>query len=90
MFLQPEPERKRRGRKRKYDRRIDAEVLEALPVGEMELMLYSTVQRIRVRSVLAVARFLKGLPVRAVWCEMFLPDHTWSRPRLILATETDL
>jgi hypothetical protein len=21
---------------------------------------------------------------------MFLPDHTWSRPRLILATETDL
>ena len=37
-----------------------------------------------------MARFLKGIPVRAVWCEMRQPDHTWSRPRLILATETDL
>jgi hypothetical protein len=90
LFLPPEPEPKRRGRKRKYGRRIDPAVLEALPVQERELMLYGTLQRIRVRSVLAVARFLKGLPVRAVWCEMFLPDHTWSRPRLILATETDL
>ncbi len=25
-----------------------------------------------------------------MWCEMFLPDHTWSLLRLILATETDL
>lgn len=90
LFLPPEPEPKRRGRKRKYGRRIDPAVLEVLPVQEMELMLYGTVQRIRVRSALAVARFLKGVPVRAVWCEMFLPDHTWSRPRLILATETDL
>ena len=90
LFLPPEPEPKRRGRKRKYGRRIDAEILEALPVQEMELMLYGTVQPIRVRSVRAVARFLKGLPVRAVWCEMFLSDHTWSRPRLILATETNL
>ena len=90
LFLPPEPEPKRRGSKRKYGRRIDAEILEALPVQEMELMLYGTVQPIRVRSVRAVARFLKGLPVRAVWCEMFLFDHTWSRPRLILATETNL
>ncbi len=53
-------------------------------------MLYRKRQQIRVRSVLAVARFLNGLPVRAVWCEMLLSDHTWSRPRLILATETSL
>jgi hypothetical protein len=90
LFLPPEPEPKRRGRKRKYGLRIDAVMLETLPVQERELMLYGKVQPVRVRSVLAVARFLKGLPVRAVWCEMFLPDHTWSRPRLILATETDL
>ena len=44
----------------------------------------------RVRSTIAVARFLKGLPVRVVWCEMLQSDNTWSRPRLILATETDL
>ncbi|MBK8387450.1 MAG: transposase [Candidatus Accumulibacter sp.] len=90
LFLPPEPEPKRRGRKRKYGQRVDAAMLETLPVQEMELMLYGKVQPVRVRSVIAVARFLKGLPVRAVWCEMFLPDHTWSRPRLILATETDL
>ena len=44
----------------------------------------------RLRSVIAIARFLKGLPVRAVWCEMHQDDGTWSRPRLILATETGL
>ncbi|MBK8386618.1 MAG: transposase [Candidatus Accumulibacter sp.] len=90
LFLPPQPEPKRRGRKRKYGQRVDAAMLETLPIQEMELMLYGKVQPVRVRSVFAVARFLKGLPVRAVWCEMFLPDHTWSRPRLILATETDL
>ena len=28
--------------------------------------------------------------LRAVWCEMLQSDSTWSRPRLVLATETDL
>lgn len=62
-----------------------ADMCEALPIQEMELMLYGKVQRIRLRSVIAVARILKGVPVRAVWCEMSLPDQTWSRLRLILA-----
>ena len=48
------------------------------------------VVRVRLGSVIAIARFLKGLPVRAVWCEMRQDDGTWSRPRLILATETGL
>ena len=80
----------RRGRKRKYGQRVDAAALDALPVQQTELTLYGKAQWVRVRSTLAVARFLKALPVRAVWCEMRQPDHTWSRPRLILATETDL
>lgn len=90
LFLPPEPEPKRRGRKRKYGRRIDAALLAALSAQEMELTLYGKSQRVRLRSVIAVARFLKGLPVRAVWCEMQQDDDTWSRPRLILATETGL
>lgn len=53
-------------------------------------MLYGKMQQVRLRSVIAVARFLKGVPVRAVWCEMRQDDSTWSRPRLILATETAL
>ncbi|MGB5010982.1 MAG: transposase, partial [Candidatus Dechloromonas phosphoritropha] len=90
LFLPPEPEPKRRGRKRKYGRRIDATMLDALPMTEMKLTLYGKSQRVRLRSVIAIARFLKGLPVRAVWCEMHQDDGTWSRPRLILATETGL
>lgn len=90
LFFLPQPEPPRRGRKRKYGLRIDAAVLDALPVKELELTLYGHAQPVRLRSVIAVARFLKGLPVRVVWCEMRQADNTWSRPRLILATETDL
>lgn len=90
LFLPPEPEPKRRGRKRKYGRRIDAALLDTFQITEVELTLYGKAQPVRIRSTIAVARFLKGLPVRVVWCEMRQNDGTWSRPRLILATETDL
>lgn len=90
LYLLPAPEPKRRGPKRKYGQRIDAALVDTLPVRQVELTLYGKAQWVRVRSTLAVARFLKGLPVQAVWCEMRQPDNTWSRPRLILATETDL
>jgi hypothetical protein len=90
LFLPPEAEPKRRGRKRKYGQRIDAAMLESLSATVLELILYGKAQSVRIRSTIAVARFLKGVPVRAVWCEMRQPDNTWSRPRLILATETDL
>ena len=90
LCLPPEPEPKRRGPKRKYGQRVDAALRDRLPTQEMELWLYGKLQRVRIRSVIAMARFLKGLPVRAVWCEVHLDDGTWSRPRLILATETEL
>jgi hypothetical protein len=90
LCLPPEPEPKRRGPKRKYGLRIDGAMRDLLPAQEMELMLYGKVQRVRIRSVIAVARFLRGVLVRAVWCEMDQDDGTWSRPRLILATETHL
>ncbi|WP_297461957.1 transposase [Ferrovum sp.] len=90
LYLQPEPEPKRRGPKRKYGERLDMAMLDTLPAQERNLMLYGKMQSVRLRSVIAVARFLKGVPVRAVWCEMRQDDNTWSRPRLILATETEL
>ncbi len=90
LYFPPQPEPPRRGRKRKYGQRIDATVLAALPVTELELTLYGHAQPVRIRSAIAVARFLKGLQVRVVWCEMRQADNTWSRPRLILATETEL
>ena len=90
LYFPPQPERPRRGRKRKYGQRIDAAVLAALPAKKMELTLYGKAQPVRIRSAIAVARFLRGLPVRVVWCEMRQADNTWSRPRLLLATETEL
>jgi len=90
LYFLPQPEPPRRGRKRKYGLRIDAAALEALPVQTLELTLYGKAQPVRLRSAIAVARFLKGLPVRVVWCEMRQADNTWSRPRLILATETQV
>lgn len=90
LYLPAEPQPKRWGLKRKYGQRVDAAMRDLLPTQEMALWLFGKMQRVRIRSVIAVARFLKGLPVRAVWCEMHQNDGTWSRPRLILTTETDL
>lgn len=90
LFLAPEPEPKRRGRKRKYGVRLLAEEIAALPARELDLPLYGKWQRVRLRSTVALARFLKGVPVRAVWCEMRQDDGTWSRARLLIATETQL
>lgn len=87
LFLPPLPEPPRRGRKRKYGPRLDPSTL---PSTELELPLYGKVQKVRLRSTVAVARFLRGLTVRVVWCEIQQPDQTWSRPRLLLATETHL
>ena len=44
---------------------------------------------VRLRLSIAVARLLKGLPMRAAWCAMRQSDNTWPRPRLLLA-ETNL
>lgn len=92
LFLPPQTSGKAgRGRPRKYGQRLTSEAIAALPVLEMSLTLYGKAQKLRVRSALALARFLNGRPVRAVWCEFYDADKgTWSKPRLLLATETEL
>ena len=53
--------------------------------------VYGKEQLVRLRNVVAMARFLKGKLVRAVWCEFYDADkQRWSKARLLLATETDL
>ena len=92
LFLSPTvPTSARRGRPRRYGQRLTAEVVATLPITELSISLYSQEQRIRLRSVVALARFLKGIPVRAVWCQFFdAKKQTWSKPRLLLATEIEL
>jgi len=92
LFLRPAPSTvPRRGRRRIYGQRLDAAAFNALPLTELTLTLYGKRQLIRLRSVVALARFLKATPVHAVWCQFFdEKDNAWSTPRLLLATETDL
>ncbi len=80
-----------RGRPRKYGIKMTPEAILALPVTELKLTLYGKEQWVRLRSVVAMARFLKGAQVRAVWCEFHDMDkQCWSKARLLLATETEL
>ena len=92
LFLPPlPPAGKRRGRPRKYGQRLTPAMIATLPATTLSLFLYGQEQTVRLRSVVALARFLKATPVCAVWCEFFDPDqNTWSKPRLLLATETAL
>ena len=67
------------------------EAIQALPYQHLTLTLYGKPQAVRLRSTIALARFLKGVPVRAVGCEFYDADkQTWSKPRLLLATEIKL
>ena len=63
LFLQPvallEPGR---GRPRKYGVKMTADAILALPETEVKLTLYGKEQLVRLRSVLAMARILKGAP----------------------------
>lgn len=72
-----------RGRPKIYGVKMTSEAIQALPVTELKLMLYGKEQLIRLRSVVAMARFLKGTPVRAVWCSFYDADkQRWSKARL--------
>ena len=74
-----------------YRERLSAAAVADLPVTGLCLSLYGQEQLLRLRSVVARARFLKGTPVRAVWCQFFdARKKTWTKPRLLLATETEL
>ena len=92
LFLPPvAPSRPRRGRPRKYGQRVTPAMIAALPTTTQSLFLYGKQQTVRLRTLVLLARFLKATPVRAVWCEFFDPEkNTWSKPRLLLATETAL
>ena len=81
-----------RGRSRKYGEKFTPEQVEHLHRWMATLHIYGKEQRVRLRSILAKARFLNGRLVRAVWCE-FENDHKpgqWKTAGLLLSTDTAL
>ena len=92
LFLPPEEMSVRgRGRRRIYGQKLTREVVDALPAAELILNLYGKEQKVRLRSVVAKARFLRGIMVHAVWSEFFDEDKKeWGKRHLLLATEIGL
>jgi hypothetical protein len=92
LFLEP-PEVKThaRGRPRIYGQKLTRENVDALPTTERTLHIYGKEQKVRLRSIVAKVRFLKGLKVCAVWSEIFDDvKGAWGKRHLLLATETNL
>jgi hypothetical protein len=78
-----------RGRPRLYGARIDAATTAALPVSTHRIAGYGG-RSARLRHVVCRPRFLKGVIVRAVWCELEKRSGGWARARLLLSTDPAL
>jgi hypothetical protein len=90
LYARPEASAKRgRGRPRRYGRRYTKAVRESLPVQEAALEIYGKRQLVRYQEVEALARFLKGRAVKAIWC-WFVAEGKETKPRLLLCTDTNL
>ena len=85
LFLEPlKVNNRARGRPQKYGQKLTPEVVDALPATVMTFSLYGKEQKVRLRSILAKVRFLKGLTVCAVWSEIFDDDKkSWGKRHLL-------
>ena len=89
LFRLPAPRRPRtRGRRRLYGEKICSETVAGLPVSIHRIAGYSG-RLARLRHVVCRPRFLQGVIVRAVWCELEKPGG-WAKPRLLLSTNPAL
>ncbi len=77
------------GRPRRYGARIDAATAAALPASCHRIAGYGG-RTARLRNVLCRPRFLKGVIVRAVWCELEKRGGGWAKERLLLSTDPTL
>ena len=90
LFRLPPPRAPgRRGRPRLYGAKIDAEAVALLPASFHRIGGYGG-RVARLRDVLCRPRFLRGVIVRAVWCELQKRGGGWVKPRLLLSTDTSL
>jgi len=87
LFHQPKPKKqKTKGRPRKYGNKLTSKSVARLPKRMAQLTIYGGCKDVTYRSTRCLARFLKGVPVIAVWC--LLPNaKNWT---LILSTDLTL
>jgi hypothetical protein len=89
LFALPPPRQPgRRGRPRLYGARLDADTVAALPASVHAIAGYAG-RSARLRHAVCRPRFLKGVIVRAVWCEL-AKGSGWAKTRLLLSTDPTL
>lgn len=87
LFKEPTATSKlKRGRPKKYGKRLTARHLAKLPIHQAKLNVYGGCKTVQYRTTTCVARFLKGCVVIAVWCK-FPEQKDWT---LILCTDLSL
>jgi hypothetical protein len=83
LFALPPPRQPgRRGRSRLYGTRLDVDAVAALPASVHAIAGYGG-RLARLRHAVCRPRFLKGVIVRAVWCEL-QKGSGWAKARLLL------
>ena len=75
-----------RGRPRKYGQQWTEERVKELPIHQAIITVQGGCKEIKFRTTICLARFLKGVPVIAVWCQ-YPEQKDWS---LILSTDLSL
>jgi hypothetical protein len=89
LFALPPPRQpRRRGRPRLYGARLDGDAVAALPASVHAIAGYGG-RSARLRHAVCRPRFLKGVIVRVVWCEL-AKGSGWTKVRLLLSTDPTL
>ena len=79
----------RRGRSRLYGAKLDAEAVAQLPVSQHRIDGYGG-RMAGLRHCVCRPRFLRGVIVQAVWCELQKGGGGWAKQRLLLSTDLAL
>ena len=91
LYDSPKARKKgQRGRPRKYGEKYTPKRIAHLKKRTAKLTIYGKKQVVRYRSRIAMARFLNGQKVRAIWCELLTEKGDWTPTRLFLSTDIDL
>ena len=90
LYLPPPPHAGKRGRPRKYGDKLTQDRVEQLPVVTQRLFLYNGCRTVHYRSCEALAYFLNGQRVRAVWSQIENEDGTLRQTRLLLCSDLSL
>ncbi len=87
LFWRPEtPKIRKKGRPRTYGKKIISNDIEKLPIFKKKIHVYGERQIVSFRWTSCLARFLKGTPVIAVWCQLE-KQKSWT---LIISTDLHL